>query len=189
MTEPTVGVTVSGGHIQGIAGAGSVVIENLTFYEAGIFQAGLVDALERDFSQRYRRALHRSFFPEIKADEFYSLAQVILEGDRSTISASLRRRILLQAARSSAVRHKLELLECLLAAAILLEGPDSDLPAKARLSEARGQPDEAIQLLRDEHDPDSRSTLFERYCPFQGRRLGSCMARRPSICRSDKLWR
>jgi ABC-type oligopeptide transport system ATPase subunit len=32
MTEPTVGVTVSGGHIQGIAGAGSVVIENFTIY-------------------------------------------------------------------------------------------------------------------------------------------------------------
>jgi conflict system STAND superfamily ATPase len=32
MTEPTVGVTVSGGHVQGIAGAGSVVIENFTIY-------------------------------------------------------------------------------------------------------------------------------------------------------------
>jgi hypothetical protein len=32
MTEPTVGVTVSGGQIQGIAGAGSVVIENFTIY-------------------------------------------------------------------------------------------------------------------------------------------------------------
>jgi hypothetical protein len=32
MTEPTVGVTVSGGQLQGIVGAGSVVIENLTFY-------------------------------------------------------------------------------------------------------------------------------------------------------------
>jgi len=32
MTEPTVGVTVSGGQVQGIAGAGSVVIENFTIY-------------------------------------------------------------------------------------------------------------------------------------------------------------
>jgi tetratricopeptide (TPR) repeat protein/ABC-type dipeptide/oligopeptide/nickel transport system ATPase component len=32
MTEPNVGVTVSGGQLQGIVGAGSVVIENLTFY-------------------------------------------------------------------------------------------------------------------------------------------------------------
>src|SRR5450755_2889042 len=32
MREPTVGVTVSGGQIQGIAGAGSVVIENFTIY-------------------------------------------------------------------------------------------------------------------------------------------------------------
>jgi WD40 repeat protein len=32
MTNPTVGVDVSGGQIQGIVGAGSVVIENLTFY-------------------------------------------------------------------------------------------------------------------------------------------------------------
>ena len=32
MTDRTVGVDVSGGQIQGIVGAGSVVIENLTFY-------------------------------------------------------------------------------------------------------------------------------------------------------------
>ena len=32
MTDSTVGVDVSGGQIQGIVGAGSVVIENLTFY-------------------------------------------------------------------------------------------------------------------------------------------------------------
>jgi formylglycine-generating enzyme required for sulfatase activity len=32
MTEPTVGMTVSGGHIQGIAGAGTVLIENYNIY-------------------------------------------------------------------------------------------------------------------------------------------------------------
>src|SRR5213083_2999592 len=32
MTNPAVGVDVSGGQLQGIVGAGSVVIENLTFY-------------------------------------------------------------------------------------------------------------------------------------------------------------
>ena len=32
MAEASVGVTVSGGQLQGIVGAGSVVIENLTFY-------------------------------------------------------------------------------------------------------------------------------------------------------------
>jgi hypothetical protein len=30
--EPAIELTVSGGHIQGIAGAGSVVIENFTIY-------------------------------------------------------------------------------------------------------------------------------------------------------------
>ncbi len=128
--------------------------------ETGIFQSGLIDALERDFTQRYRRAFHRSFFPEITTDEFYSLAQPILDSNPPAVSAALRRRILLRAARSTAIRNNPELLERLLAAAVLLEGPDSDLPAKARLSEARGQPDEAIRLLRDQDDPDCRSTLL-----------------------------
>jgi ABC-type multidrug transport system fused ATPase/permease subunit len=36
MTDRTVGVDVSGGQIQGIVGAGSVVIENLTFYSRAL---------------------------------------------------------------------------------------------------------------------------------------------------------
>jgi formylglycine-generating enzyme required for sulfatase activity len=36
MTDPAVGVNVSGGQIQGIAGAGSVVIENFTIYNRAV---------------------------------------------------------------------------------------------------------------------------------------------------------
>jgi hypothetical protein len=128
--------------------------------DADTFQPGIVDALERDFSQRYRRALHRSFFPEIKTNEFYPLAQVILDGAASTVSPALRRRVLLMAARSMAARSDLELSERLLTAAIQLEGPDSELPAKARLREARGETDEAIRTLRDATDEASRSMLL-----------------------------
>ena len=41
-----------------------------------------------------------------------------------------------------------------------LPGEDTDAPAMARLAEARGEVDEAIRLLRDRQDADSRSTLF-----------------------------
>lgn len=129
--------------------------------EPDIFRAGLVDALERDFAQRYRRAMQRSFFPEAATtDEFYPLAQAILDGAASAVSSALRRRVLLRAARSTALRGNPDLSEQLLAAAVQLEGLDSDLPARARLLEARGQADEAIRLLRDEKDAEARSTLL-----------------------------
>ena len=127
--------------------------------EPDIFRPGLVDALERDFAQRYRRAMQRSLFPEVKTDEFYPLAQAI-DGTASGVSPALRRRILLRAARSTAVRSNPELSERLLDAAVQLDGPDSDLPARARLLEARGESDEAIRLLRDVKDADARSTLL-----------------------------
>ena len=128
--------------------------------DADIFRAGLTDALERDFSLRHRRAIERSFFPEVKTDEFYPLAQTILDGNANAISPTLRRRILLRAARSTAVRNNPAMSERLLAAARPLEAPDPLGPAEARLAEAKGDPDSAIRILRDVRDDDSRSTLL-----------------------------
>jgi hypothetical protein len=118
-------------------------------------------ALERDFSSRYRRALHRSHFPEAgKADQFKSLANEILDNQLTVISEALRRRILLRAARSAALRSETETAEAYLAAAEQLQGPDSDLSARARIGEARGDAGLAIRILRDADDPESRSTFF-----------------------------
>jgi hypothetical protein len=126
-----------------------------------MFRPGLVDALERDFDQRYRRALQRSFYPEtLNTDEFHPLARAILEGNASTVSPALRRRVLLRAARSAAVRKDLASSERFLGAAAQLDGPDSDLPARALLHEARGEADEAIRILRDLRDADPRSILL-----------------------------
>ena len=119
------------------------------------------DALERDFSSGYRQALQRSFFPEAqKQDQFQPLARQILDGNLVVLSEELRRRIFLRAARSAAVRKDLPAAERYLAAAAELRGPDTDLSARARLAEAQGEIDTAIQILRDAVDPDSRSTLL-----------------------------
>jgi hypothetical protein len=119
------------------------------------------DALERDFSFKYRQALQRSFFPEgRKQDEFQPLAEQILGGNLSVLSEELRRRIFLRAARSAAVKTDLPAAERFMNAAADLRGPDTDLPARARLAEAQGEIDTAIQILRDAVDPDSRSTLL-----------------------------
>lgn len=126
-----------------------------------IFGAELAEAVERDYAQRYRRAIQRSLFPEAqKNDEFYPLAQPILAGTAAAVSPALRRRILLRAARSTALRKNLDFSQRFLDAAAALSGPDSDLPARARLLEARGETDAAILLLRDAKDADARSTLL-----------------------------
>jgi hypothetical protein len=129
--------------------------------EPDIFGAGLADAVERDYAQRYRRAMQRSLFPEAqKNDEFYPLAQPILDGAAAAVSPALRRRILLRAARSTALRGNLDLSQRFFDAAIVLPGPDSDVPARARLLEARSESDAAILVLRDAKDADARSTLL-----------------------------
>lgn len=121
----------------------------------------LAEALDRDFASRYERALQRSVFPELsKTDELGQLAAEILDTKGIALSPSLKRTILLRAARSAAVRGNLPDATRFLAAGQSLPGSDSDAPARARLAVAEGRIDEAIQILRDLTDPDSRSTLF-----------------------------
>jgi hypothetical protein len=121
----------------------------------------LAEALDRDFASRYERALQRSVFPELsKTDEFGQLAAEILDTKGIALSPSLKRTIILRAARSAAVRGNLPDATRFLAAGQSLPGSDSDAPARARLAVAQGRIDEAIQILRDLTDPDSRSTLF-----------------------------
>src|SRR5262249_21740085 len=139
-----------------------VAINNLTA-AAGLnaLNATLTQALERDLSLRYSAAIRRSLFMEAKkTNSFQILARELIEGPMASISPSLRRRVLLHAARSAAVRGELQEAERFLADARALPGEDTDAPAMARLAEARGEVDAAIRLLRDRQDADSRSTLF-----------------------------
>jgi hypothetical protein len=121
----------------------------------------LAEALDRDFANRYERALQRSVFPELsKIDELGQLAAEILDTKGIALSSNLKRTILLRAARSAAVRGNLPDAARFFAAGQSVPGADSDSPARARLAVAEGRLDEAIQILRDLTDPDSRSTLF-----------------------------
>jgi tetratricopeptide (TPR) repeat protein len=123
--------------------------------------ATLTQALERDLSLRYGAAIRRSLFVEAKkTNSFQLLARELIEGPMASISPSLRRRVFLHAARSAAVRGELQEAQRFLTEALALPGEDTDAPAMARLAEARGEVDEAIRLLRDRQDADSRSTLF-----------------------------
>jgi hypothetical protein len=127
------------------------------------------DALKRDFSSRYRQALQRSFFAELqKQDQFQPLARQILDGNLVVLPEDLRRQILLRAARSAAVKNDLPVAERFMRGAAELTGTDTDLPAQARLAEARGDIDTAIQVLRDAADPDSRATLLSIIAKARG---------------------
>jgi tetratricopeptide (TPR) repeat protein len=129
--------------------------------QPGLFDDRLADALERDFSNRYERALRRSIFPELnKTDEFAPLAIEVLGRSGGTLSPDLRRRILFRAARSAAIHGQLNDARRFLAAGQRLEGPTSDAAARARIAVAEGQTDHAIQLLRDAADNDARSVLL-----------------------------
>jgi hypothetical protein len=135
--------------------------------------AGFIQALERDLADRYDRAMKRSFFPEtIKTDEFGPVADVAAEPEYSNVSSALRRRIFLRAARSAAVRDTVEKAEQLLATAQALQGPDSELLARARILEKRGDIDAALALIRDETDPDSISTILNIVVRARGHDAG-----------------
>lgn len=132
-------------------------------------QPELTKARQQDLELKYKRAVQRSLFPQReKVDESFPLAIELLEGGFAEVSSALRRKILLRATRSTALRGDIADAERLLSAAHLLEGFDSELPAAARLAMAKGDPDGAIRLLRDEHDADSRSTLLSILAQHQG---------------------
>ena len=124
-------------------------------------QTALAEAHQQDLELRYRRAVQRSRFPELeKIDECLLLAKELLEGGFAEISSALRRKIILRATRSTALRGNVAEAKYLLSAARVLEGPDSEVPAAARLAAAQGDTDNAIRMLRDAHDAEARSTLL-----------------------------
>lgn len=122
--------------------------------------AEVVDALERDLTTRYWRAIRRSFFPEtLNADEFASVADIAQEQAYHAVSPGLRKKVLLRAARSEAVRGSADKAKELLRVAQEMKGSESDLLARARILEG-SDINGAMVLLRDKTDADSRSTFF-----------------------------
>lgn len=120
----------------------------------------LAEAVERDFAQRYRHAHLRAPFPEHSLDDlFRPLAEEVLVRP-AAISENLRRRILLRAARTAAVRRRAGDAQRFLTAAVALKGADNDLTTRAFLAEAEGDLDGAIRLMRDEHDSESTAVLL-----------------------------
>ncbi len=117
--------------------------------------------VERDLAARYAKALRQAMFTEFAGRDLYvGIADEVLEPKAAHISSALRRRILLRAARSAAVGGDLSRAERLLAEAVKLTGDDSDIPARARIAQAKGDVDEALRLVRDDANPDSRSVFL-----------------------------
>jgi tetratricopeptide (TPR) repeat protein len=121
----------------------------------------LVDVLERDFDVRYQRALQRSMYPEAHtSDDFLKLAEEVLAESSGAVSSQLRRTILFRGARAAAIKERLDDADRYLKAGQALTGDESDKPALARIAVARGDADQAIRLLRDEANAESRSVLL-----------------------------
>jgi hypothetical protein len=118
------------------------------------------DALERDIENRLQEAVDRSPFPELKdQDELANLAEELLARGAS-LSPLLRRRVLIRAARSAALRKRADDAERFVTEAKKLPGSDSVEPALSLLIEARGDFEGALRLLRDRRDPESISTMI-----------------------------
>lgn len=144
-------------------------VDTSSIESARALGAGLADAWERDLGQRYRRALQRQLFPEVRrTNELAPMANEILEGARSGVSENLRRRVLLRAARTAAVYGNLSEAECFLTAGQAVPGEEPIVVAEARLLHARGLPEEAIAKVRDETTPDARSALLSILAQVRG---------------------
>lgn len=120
----------------------------------------LAEAVERDFTQRYRQAHLRAPFPENSSDDlFRPLAEEVL-ARAATVSETLRRRILFRASRTAAARGRVSDAQRFFTAGAELKGVDQDLTTRAFLAEAEGDVDAAIRLLRDQQDPESAGVLL-----------------------------
>ena len=103
---------------------GKVETDHVPGSQSDFINERLVEALDRDFASRYERVLQRSVFPELhRQDEIAQLAVELLDTQGTTLSAGLRRKILLRAARSTAIKGSLVDARRFLEAAQNLSGP------------------------------------------------------------------
>jgi len=125
------------------------------------YSAGLAEALERDVANRFEQAIERCLFPEVTMQEpFRPLAEQLLSEYGGKISEPLRRSILLRAARFAALRQRVNDAVRFYEQGAKLTGPEPGEPILALLTETRGDPDAAIQILRDRRDVESVSTMI-----------------------------
>lgn len=121
----------------------------------------LAAPLARDLAERYRRTMRQMLFTEHAGkDLFANLADTALSAEYAHVDPALRRRIVLRAARSAAVNKDVERAEALVVHARRVAGDDTDRLARARILQARGDIDGAIQLVRDETSSDARSVVL-----------------------------
>ena len=122
----------------------------------------LTPTLELSLRGRYERAMRQSLFQEFAGRNLFAgMAGDALSADYVLVDPALRRRVLLRAARATAMMDKsVEEAERLLAEAGRLRGDDSDRLARARIAQTRGDIDEALRLVRDETSADARSVVL-----------------------------
>lgn len=153
--------------MEELKAAGIIGQQRLT--QSVTLDSSLAEALERDLIARYDRAMRRSFFPEtLESDEFVTIASAALDPSYVATSSALRRRILLRAARSAAVKGALDKAQELLRAAQGLAGPDSDHLARVRILEKEGYIQGANAILGEHEDSDSRSTKLNLILRHEG---------------------
>jgi len=118
------------------------------------------EALERDVAARFKEAIDQSVFPEFsERNPLAPLAQQVLEEYRDVLPPSLRRGILLRAARRAAILKHLEDAERFFTAARSL-GAGQDAAVEALIVEGRGDMEAALRKVRDLRDMESIATTL-----------------------------
>lgn len=119
-----------------------------------------MEALERDVAARFKEAIDRGPFPEFgERNLFAPLAQQVLEEYRDILPQSVRRDILLRAARRAAILKHLDEAERLFAAAQPL-GAGEGAAVEALIVEGRGDAEAALRKVRDLRDMESIATML-----------------------------
>lgn len=118
------------------------------------------EALERDVAARFKEAIDQSVFPEFGERNLLApLAQQVLEEYRDVLPRSLRRGILLRAARRAAILKHLEDAERFFGAAQAL-GAGEGAAVQALIVEGRGDAEAALRNVRDLRDMESIATTL-----------------------------
>ena len=118
------------------------------------------EALERDVATRFKEALDQGPFPEFGERNLLApLAQQMLEEYREVLPKSLRRTILLRAARRAAILKHLDAADRFFAAAQGL-GTGEDAAVEALIVEGRGDGEAAVRRVRDLRDMESIATML-----------------------------
>ena len=138
----------------------SILRKHLPSRSIGETAAQHMEALERDVAARFNEAIHQGPFPEFgERNLFAPLAQQVLEEYCDILPQTLRRSILLRAARRAAILKHLDEAEQLFAAAKTL-GAGEGAAVEALIVEGRGDAEAALRKVRDLRDMESIATML-----------------------------